>query len=249
MGRRRQLCRYLRKISLQSDQDQNIIGAKNQIISPIDEKWPTEDRHDTNRLRKAEITNLLPDSRRSLWQGKAFKGGRSTAQLSLKSKEIFLHRLEFQSPHLAIDGEECLLELADSSGCPNKQLVQLRREGGLVARQQSTSPQDRDLATKVCMRRIDLRDSYRGLAMEPEHLDFSVYSFGNGNNSFIDGLSRNRDFFLEPWEEFQEHRGPDGTSDKSYYVNFSPHTLLESYPGRTPRSMANCSSLSVSQQP
>src|SRR5262245_19254526 len=123
MVRHGQLCGNLRKVSLQSDHDQNIIGAKSEIISRIDEKWPTEDRHDTNRLRKAEITDLLPDSQRSLWQGNTFKGGRSTTQIPLKSKEIFLDRLEFQSPHLVIDGEECLLELADLGSCLNKQLV------------------------------------------------------------------------------------------------------------------------------
>ena|SRR5215469_86185 len=80
--------------------------------------------------------------------------------------------------------------------------------------------------------------------MEPEQLDLSVYSFGNRKNSFIDGLSRNGEFFLKPCEEFQEHRGPSGTSDKIYYVNSCTHTLRGSYPRRTPRSMANCSSVS-----
>jgi hypothetical protein len=70
------------------------------------------------------------------------------------------------------------------------------------------------------MSHIDLRDNRSGLAMKPEHFDLPVDAFGNGYNGFIDGLSRDREFFLEASEEFEDHRSPSGEmSDKRDYVN------------------------------
>ena len=95
MASARQLLGHLGEISLQSDHDQDVLGMKNQIVTRINEKWPTEDRHDTNRFREAKIADLLSNSRRALRQGHPFKRGGSMGEVSLKSKEIFLHRLKF----------------------------------------------------------------------------------------------------------------------------------------------------------
>jgi hypothetical protein len=60
------------------------------------------------------------------------------------------------------------------------------------------------------MCRIDLRDNRGGLALKPEHFDFPVHTFGNGDDGFIDGLSRDREFFLEAPEEVEDHMEPKG---------------------------------------
>jgi hypothetical protein len=147
----------------------------------------------------------LADSRRPLRQGNAFEAGGSTPQVSLQQKEVFLHRFEFQGPDLGINTHQCLLELVYAGRCVAKQLVQLGRQGGFVTRQEPSAPNRRDLATKVCMCRIDLHDNRSGLALKPEDFDFPVHAFGDGYDGFIDGPTRDREFFLEASEEFEDH--------------------------------------------
>jgi hypothetical protein len=48
VARGRKLCGYLEEIGLKTNHDQDIIGAKHEVISGTDEKWPTEDCHNTN---------------------------------------------------------------------------------------------------------------------------------------------------------------------------------------------------------
>ena len=108
----------------------------------------------------------------------------------------------------------------DAGRCFDKQLVQLGGNGSFLTRQEPSGPESGDLAAKLGMRHIDFRHDRRGLTMEPQYFNFAVHTFGNRDDCFIDGLSRDRQFFLETSEEVEKHRGRNAVSDKSYYVNW-----------------------------
>ncbi len=118
-----------------------------------------------------------------------------------------MHRFKFQDPHMAIDGQECLLELLDAGCGLSQQAIQLTRKAGLLAWQEPPGPEGRKLTTQVCVGRINLSEDCGRVALKPENFYFPVHSLGNREDGFVDGLSRNREFFLQAPEKFQEHRG------------------------------------------
>jgi hypothetical protein len=118
--------------------------------------------------------------------------------------------LEFQDPHLGIDGEECLLELVNTGRRLSEELVQLVGKGRFLTRQEFPRPQGRNLATEVSVHGVDLIEDQRGLRVEPEHFDFSVNPLSNGEDAFIDRLTRDRKFSSKAYKEIKEHRGSKG---------------------------------------
>ena len=118
--------------------------------------------------------------------------------------------LELQDPHLGIDGQERLLELVNARRRLSEELVQLVGKGRFLTRQESPRPQGRNLATELSVHGVDLIEDRRGLSVEPEHFDFSVDPFSDGEDAFIDSLTRDRKFSFEAHKEIKKHSGSKG---------------------------------------
>lgn len=117
-----------------------------------------------------------------------------------------MDRFLFELSDMTVNSCHRALQLLDMGPSLNEEPFQLigwhRR---IMAERRPAGTEGDKLTSEFTMNLIDLAYQGRSLAMETQYLNLAVYSFGNGQHRFMDGVGRNREFLLNATEQIEGH--------------------------------------------